>query len=101
MLGSENRQAEASARTRKVLKAAKSVAAKMDDADGVLFRSFCQAAATQLRAPYIRRHGAQNVPRELTGLFALFQNRAPNSISTQTVRCGCDEQLTPGGARAT
>lgn len=83
MLGSENRQAEASARTRKVLKAAKSVAAKMDDADGVLFRSFCQAAATQLRAPYIRRHGAQNVPRELTGLFALFQNRAPNSISTQ------------------
>ena len=83
MLGSENGKASASTRNRKVMRAARSHAANMNATDGPLFESFCEAAATQMRAPYVRRHGAANVAPGLEALFSLFKDRAPGDISVE------------------
>ena len=80
MVGSENRQAEASARIQNVMRAARKVAATMADGSGELFKAFCRSAAEQMRAPYVVRHGASKIPDQLVATFAFCQTRSGEEV---------------------
>ncbi len=79
------RTAEQAALTNRALKAIPDVSSALPEEQRPLFRAFCAEVLGQLRTPYVARHGAENLPRKLIGLFKLFYERPGDTIRA-TVR---------------
>jgi len=82
------RTAEQTALTTRAMKAFPDASSKLPDTQRALFLTFCEEVVAQLRTPYVARHGAENIPAKLLGLFELFHQRTEEEINATATHLG-------------